>query len=182
MAKLISKTYGEALFDLGVEKGTIDALFEEGKAVLEAVANTDDLIKFLNNPQIDGSEKLTVVKNIFSKFVSDDLTGFIVTIVEKGRQSSLVEIFEYFVAKVKEYKHIGVVYVTTPLPLGENEKDAVVKKLLSITDYVSLEMNYSIDESLIGGMVIRIGDRVVDSSIKNKLNGLTKELLSVQLA
>ena len=53
--------------------------------------------------------------------------------------------------------------------------------LIDTTGYVSMEMNYDIDESLIGGMVIRIGDRVVDSSIKSKLAGLKKELSSLQL-
>ena len=63
----------------------------------------------------------------------------------------------------------------------EIQKEAVKKKLLDTTDYVSMEMNYGIDESLIGGMVIRIGDRVVDSSIKTKLEGLKRELVSIQL-
>lgn len=182
MAKLISKTYGDALFDLGLEKGTLDSLFEEGKAVLEAINQNGDLIKFLNNPQIESGEKRQVVENIFNQFVSEDMVGFITAIVDKGRHNSFSDIFSYFIARVKEYKRIGVVYVSTPLPLDEAACKKVEAKLLATTDYVTLEMNYSVDESLIGGMVIRIGDRVVDSSIKNKLNELTKELLNIQLA
>ena len=55
------------------------------------------------------------------------------------------------------------------------------QRLLDTTDYKKMEMHYNVDESLIGGMVVRIGDRVVDSSIKTKLNELQKELLKVQL-
>lgn len=182
MAKLISKTYGDALFELGVEKGTTDALFEESKAVLEAIKSNEDLIKFLNNPKIESEEKLEVVTKIFREFVCEDMLGFIRTIVDKGRYNYLIQIFEYFIAAVKEYKHIGVVYVITPLPLDDNGKQAIVNKLLATTGYKSLEMNYAVDESLIGGVIIRIGDRVVDSSIKTKLNTMTKELLSIQLA
>ena len=57
-----------------------------------------------------------------------------------------------------------------------------MKKLLETTEYETMEMNYTTDSSLIGGMVIRIGDRVVDSSIKHKLNDLTRDLLKIQLA
>jgi F-type H+-transporting ATPase subunit delta len=57
-----------------------------------------------------------------------------------------------------------------------------VNKLLSTTGYVKFEMNYVVDASLIGGIVIRIGDRVVDGSIKNKLEDMRKNLSSIQLA
>ena len=67
-------------------------------------------------------------------------------------------------------------------PYFPEQKKAVEEKLLSTTGYRSMEMNYETDESLIGGMVIRIGDRVVDSSIKTKLEVLKKSLLSVQIS
>ncbi len=170
------------MFELGIEKKTIDILFEEAKAVRTSLLENADLIKFLNNPNIESKEKIDTMENIYKQFVSTDMVGFITLVVSKGRQSSFTDIFGYFIDRVKEYKNIGIVYVTTPIPLNENQKDKIVKKLLATTKYRQLEMNYHIDESLMGGMKIRIGDRVVDSSVKNKLDGLTKELLSIQLA
>lgn len=85
-------------------------------------------------------------------------------------------------AKVKEYKKIGVVYVTTAVQLTQSQKDDVEKRLLETTSYTKFEMNYTVDAGLIGGMVIRIGDRVVDSSIKSKLDAMSRELLKIQLA
>ena len=64
----------------------------------------------------------------------------------------------------------------------DNQKLSIVSRLLSTTDYVDFKMNYDIDESLIAGMVIRIGDRVVDSSIKHKIDELTRNLKNIQLA
>ena len=61
-------------------------------------------------------------------------------------------------------------------------KEKVENKLRETTDYVSFEINYIVDESLIGGMVIRIGDRVVDSSIKTKIDEIAKNLRKIQLA
>ena len=71
--------------------------------------------------------------------------------------------------------------MTTAVALSDAQKSAVEKRLLETTRYESFEMNYSVDESLIGGMVIRIGDRVVDSSIKTKLYELSKQLRSIQI-
>ena len=114
--------------------------------------------------------------------MSDNLVGFLTIMIDKERQNNIIETFEYFTARVKEYKNIGVVTVATPMELSETQKEELVKKLLATTKYVKLEVDYKIDESLIGGMVIRIGDRVVDSSIKTKLSELTKDLTKIQLA
>ena len=66
--------------------------------------------------------------------------------------------------------------------LGAEQKAALEKRLLETTGYVQFEMHYDVDTSLLGGMVIRIGDRVVDSSIKTRLYELKKELSALQLA
>ena len=71
--------------------------------------------------------------------------------------------------KVREYRKIGVASVVSATELTEAQKSRIEEKLLSQTDYESFEMQYSVDASLIGGMKIRIGDRVVDASIQSKL-------------
>ena len=104
MAKLISKTYGDALFELGVQKKNIDVLFEEAKVVNESIKENGDLIKFLNNPKIDSQEKIETVKNIYRQFVSADMVGFISLIVNKGRYNSFTDIFDSFKAEWREYE------------------------------------------------------------------------------
>ena len=78
-------------------------------------------------------------------------------------------------------KGIGVAYVTTVSGLSDAQKEQVVNKLLATTGYQQMEMHYQEDQSLIGGMVIRIGDRIVDSSIRTKLEELQKQLMKIQL-
>ena len=69
----------------------------------------------------------------------------------------------------------------TAVPLSEAQKAKVEKRLLETTDYRSFEMRYEVDETLLGGMVIRIGDRVVDSSIRTKLENLSRQLYQTKL-
>lgn len=181
MAKLVSKTYGDALFDLALEENVMDTLFEEVQILSEVLATGDELMKILNHPKIAKEEKLQVVETVLKGRVSDHLTGFITLVVNKERYNELPAIFAYFVAKVKEYKGIGTAYVSSAVELKDTQKKEVEEKLLATTDYKSFEIQYYVKKELIGGMVIRIGDRVVDSSIKTKLENMTRELIKIQL-
>ena len=181
MAKLISKTYGDALFELALEENKIDEYVEEVSAVAEVLKENAELTKLLNHPKISKEEKIQVIEQIFNDRISKELLGLMNMIVEKDRNTAMIEIFQYFIDKVKEYKNIGVASVTSAIELSDAQKEAVEKKLLETTKYVKFEINYAVDSDLIGGMVIRIGDRVVDSSIKTRLYELTRELTKIQL-
>ena len=175
MAKLVSKVYGDALFEAAQETKCLDETFEQVLALQEILKEHEDLIQLLNHPQVVKEEKIQIIDSIFRGRVSDDMMGFLTTVVEKGRQGDIPAIFEYFITTVKEY-------VTSAVPLSEEQKAQVTERLLTTTRYVEFEMNYEVDPSLIGGMIIRIGDRVVDSSIKTQLYELKRQLLDVQLA
>ena len=181
MAKLISKTYGDALFELAVEENKIDVLLEEIEQLQNILAQNEDFGKLMNHPKIIKEEKIQVAENVFKGRISKELLGFLTIIISKDRYKEIDEILAYFIAEVKKYKGIGVATVTTAVPLREDQCRKIEQKLLETTEYKSMEMHYKQDASLIGGMVIRIGDRVVDSSISTKLNELQKELLKVQI-
>ena len=106
---------------------------------------------------------------------------FLNIIISKERYGELPAIFDYFTAKVKEFQKIGIAYVTTAIDISDEEKKAIETRLLETSGYRKMEMHYSVDPDLIGGMIIRIGDRVVDSTIRTKLDQLTKQLLQIQL-
>jgi len=181
MAKLISKTYGEALFELAVEEATTDAMLEEITGVRQVLCDNPDYLLLLNNPRIPAQEKVNISESVFSGRISKELIGFLKVIIQKGRCDSLLDILDYFICRMKEHKGIGVAYVITPQTLKEDKKEEIRKRLLSTTSFKEMEMHYDINPDLLGGMQIRIGDRVVDSSIQTKLNQLQKELLNLQV-
>lgn len=181
MAKLVSKTYGDALFELAVEENRTDSLLEEIQMVQAVLKENEDFEKILMHPEIPNTEKIQVIENVFKGHTSDALTGFLRIVVTKGRYKDLPEIFAYFIARVKEYKNIGVAQVTSAVPVTDGQKAKIEKKLLDTTHYETMEIDYKVDESLIGGLMIRIGDRVVDSTIKSKLGKLTANLLKISL-
>ena len=176
MAKQVETVYGDALFELATETGRVDEFYEETGTLVQILDENRDFMAMMTHPQIPQEEKLQTVETIFKGKISDEIIGLMRMIVEKGHFSDIKSIFSYFGDRVKEYKNIGVAHVSTPMELTEAEKDKIEKRLLETTDYKSFEMDYKVDEELIGGMVIRIGDRVVDSSIKTKLYNLSREL------
>ena len=181
MAKLVSKTYAQALFELAVEEGKTTDFLEEAVALLEVLRSNAEFGQFMNHPKIQKEDKLEVVKNVFREKLSREMLGFLVTIVEKDRYGEIEAIQEDFIASVKEYSNIGTAYVTTAIAINEQEKQDIESRLLATTRYKTIECIYDVDKSLIGGMVIKMGDRVVDSSIRTKLDKLQRELLAIQL-
>ena len=181
MAKLVGATYGEALFELAVEEGREEELMNEVILLRELLSENPDFGKLMNHPKVLKEDKLEVLEAVFKGRVSEELVGFLHLIVSKDRYGEIDSLLDYFIDEVKQVKGIGVAYVATALDLSEAKKKEVEQKLLSTTSFTRMEMHYQVDESLIGGMVIRIGDRVVDSSIRSKLSGLERELLKVQL-
>lgn len=181
MAKLVSKTYGDALFELAVEENRTDSLMEEILMLQTVLKENKDFEKILEHPEISKQNKLQVIEDVFKGRISDALTGFLRIVVTKGRYKDLPDIFAYFIARVKEYRKIGVAQVTSAISLSEEQKQKIEKKLLDSTQYETMEIEYKVDESLIGGLLIRIGDRVVDSTIKHRLTSLTASLMKISL-
>ena len=181
MAKLVAGTYGDALFDFAMEENQIDSLMDEILTVQAVLEENKGLEKILVHPEIPKQKKLQVIEDVFKGRISDALTGFLRIVVTKGRYKDLPDIFAYFIARVKEYKKIGVAEVISAIPLSGEQKEKIEKKLLDTTHYETMEIEYKVDEKKIGGLMIRIGDRVVDSTIQSKLNLLTGSLLKISL-
>lgn len=182
MAKLISRTYGEALFELAIEKHHEDQLLEEAESLKQILLDHPELMQIMKHPKIVKEEKIRTLKSIFQGRVSEEMLGFMVLTVEKDRYSAMDDILTYFIDEMKEHKGIGIAYIQTAVSLTDEQKKQVERRLLETTRYHQMEMHYEVQENLIGGMIIRIGDRVVDSSIRSKLNDLERSLMKIRLA
>lgn len=180
MARLAEEVYGEALFLLARESGQIDERQKEAEGIRKALAEEKEFMQWMTRQGVEQEDKEAVLIQIFSKTVSEEMCRFLQLVVRKDHFKEIDGILSCFLIKVKEYKRIGVVFVTTAAELSERQKKALKQRLLETTDYLSLELHITIDPSLIGGMVIRIGDRIVDGSVKTRLTKLSAELSKIQ--
>ena len=182
MAKQVGTTYGDALFSLAEQDDKIDALYEEIREVDRIFCENEELVRFLHHPKVIKEEKIAFIEKVFSGRVSDDVLGFLNVIIRKDRYGQIHDIFDHFIHRVKEYKGIGVAYVDSAAALSPDQKKRLTDKLLETTKYTTFEMHYREDPALLGGLVIRVGDRVLDSSLKTQLGKLSKKLSAIRVS
>ncbi len=176
MAKQVDTIYGNALFELALEENKMDDFYQEVTTLIEVIEENSELITLFGHPKLSKEEKSSVIEQTFQGRISSEIVGLIAMVVEKGHAAKLLDVFKFFIKLVKAKKKIGVASVVSAVTLTEDKKAAIEKRLIETTEYETMEVDYSVDESIIGGLVIRIGDRIVDSSIKTKLTNLSKSL------
>lgn len=182
MAKLAADRYAEALFELAAEQEGIRELAEQVTLAQQAFAENPDFLGLLTHPKVTKEEKHAVIEKVFGGRFDERLTGLLAVIVDKGRCAEIPAVFELFLDKVFEYLKIGKASVTSATELTAAQKKRIEEKLLSQTEYESFEITYSVDPALIGGMIVRIRDRVVDASVKSKLSRMASSLSKIQLS
>lgn len=101
MAKSVAKTYGQALFDLGIEDGSIESYAQQAQTICSLFKENPELLKFLTHPEIAKEEKIATIEKCFKGRVDDALTGFMVVVIKAGRQAVIEGIFAYFLDTVK---------------------------------------------------------------------------------
>jgi len=181
MAKLTAQAYGQALYELAVEGNKVSELLDEVKVLKTAFSDDEDFIRLMKHPQVTTEEKRKIIDDALKGKISDELIGLFQVMIDKERFPEVDSVFDYFIDEVNKLQGRGTAKVATPIELTEAQKNSVKEKLLATTEYKEMEIEYSVDPSLIGGMVIRIGDRVVDSSIKTHLYELKKDLFKAQM-
>ncbi len=166
--------YATSLLELSLEKGNLEQIAADMKFFSETVSENRDLALMLTSPIIDGAKKSEIFKLIFGQF--EPLTvSFFELITKNGREAILPEIAEAFDAKVKEHKGIVPVELVTAVALDEATKKTILAKVDASVNG-TLEVTETIDPAIIGGYIIKMGDKQIDASISNQLNNLKQRL------
>lgn len=181
MGKLVSKVYGDALLAVASEENRLDAFLDATVLMLGILKDNGDFVKLLFHPKMAKEDKVKMVEESFGKSMPKELVGLIVLMIQKNRENEILSVLDYVVEHIKKEKKIGKAEVTTAMELSDEQKKRIERRLIDTTGYQTFEMLYQIDESLIGGMVVRVDDRVVDSSIRTKIENLSRELRKVQV-
>ena len=165
--------YAKAILDLAVENKATDALEKDMQNVVSTISASSDLREMLASPVIKGTAKKDALLAVFAG--SHNITeGTILMLVSNKRISMLNEVASKYLILNEKLKGKDVAFVTTAVPLTAELEKKVLSKVAELTgNKVSLENK--IDESIIGGFVLRVGDLQYDASIANKLSNLKRE-------
>jgi F-type H+-transporting ATPase subunit delta len=171
-----AKTYAGVLCDLGREKGLLDSFAAEILAVNSLVASEKDFSIFLNLPSVGAQEKKRFIQKVFSQAMTPEFVDFLCVLADNGRITELEEIEKVFSALIDDEKKSIRVSMTTSMSLDDALRAKTVQ-MLSKKFGKSVILEEKVDSSIIGGMVIRAGDTVIDGSVATRIRRMKEKLL-----
>jgi F-type H+-transporting ATPase subunit delta len=172
----VAKRYAKSLLDLSKERGVLEAVNNDMKLLAHVCETNHDLRVLLSSPIINSDKKLSILKRVFSGKVSDLSMSFFDVITRKGRESHLEGIAMEFTRLYKEYKGIQTAIVTSAVGLDDKLRSDVYK-LIKESLNSEIELIEKVDKDLIGGFILRVGDKQYDASISRDLRLMRQELI-----
>jgi len=178
MAKQVGTVYGTALYEAAVDAGRLSDIRQEAEVILEALKENPEFLKLLCHPDILPEERRNMLEAVFGEDTDPLIRGTAAALMEKKHEKELPAVLMAFTELALNTEHIGVASVLSAVELTEAQKLRIQQKLLDTTEYTSMRISYDVEPELIGGLVIKLGDRVVDSSIRTTLHDLKNTLLN----
>ncbi len=178
MAELVSKVYAEAIFEFALELNKIDEVNEDMQGICRIFEENPEFLELYKTPNISLDERKTLLDHTFSGHIMPEVLNFLKLLIDKNRGFYVLEIGSEFEHMVEEHKGIlkGVVQVTCTLT------DDQIKKLedkLSTSTGKQVILSQKFDPSIIGGIVVSLGDKVIDNSLKKKLDDMKEDLFQL---
>jgi F-type H+-transporting ATPase subunit delta len=178
MAELVSKVYAEALFDVALESAQLDLVEEQYQFVCQVFNENPEFLELYRAPNIALDERKTILDQAFSGKVIPELMNFLKLLLDKNRGFYVLQIGKEFQQMIEDHKGIlkGVVSVTCAL--GEDQLKKLEEKLSASTGK-NVMLTQKIDPEIIGGLVVQLGDKVIDNSLKKKLEDMKEDLFQL---
>lgn len=171
---IVASRYAKSLLDLALEQGQLEQVHADMKLISETCKNHKELSIFLKSPVIGPDKKKAVLKELFLGKVSPMTEGFIILMANHRRESYFEAIASSFLNQYKNHKKILTAVITTAVGLDDSLRAQVLDMVKKETQS-EVELVEKIDKGLIGGFVLRVGDKQVDASILRQLNDLRKD-------
>lgn len=171
-----ARRYAEAGFELGRADGTLDE-WERGLAMLAEALHDSELHALVEHPEVAFGDKEKVVRRV-AREAGEQPTNLVLLMIRRGRPGAVDRMIDRFRELVRRERGIALAEVRTALPLDEKERDEIAERLHALTGD-KVEMNVVVDEALIGGIAVRIGDRLYDASVRSRLERLRARLTTI---
>lgn len=171
----IANRYASALLTLTNEQKKAGAIADDLLTVKNAIDNSRELRSLLESPIVAKEKKQSILRDIFKKKVGDVVLGYLNEVVAKGRENVLGDILAQYFTLRDEQLGIVRVEVKTSVEFSAKQEKDLVKQLEAMTKR-KVEISFSIEKSIKGGFIARVGDTVLDGSIKRQLEILKMKL------
>jgi F-type H+-transporting ATPase subunit delta len=170
----IARVYAEALFEVAQDKGKLDEIHDQLDEVADAIAENRDLQVFLFSPYFSSAEKREGISRAITG-AEPELTNFLELLAEKHRMPAIFRIRQRFDDMWAKEKRRLAVRLTSAVQLPSNVVKQVGTEIEEQTGQ-TIELSTDVDENILGGLVLQVGNMVLDASVRNKLERLRKEV------
>ena len=171
----VASRYANSLLKIAIDENSLEELYSDMEAVRKVCDENRELVLLLKSPIIKRDKKQAILNDVFGANLSKMSNLFISLIIKKKRAGLLGDIASAFNSAYKNYKQIRTAQITSAIALTQSQKDGIVAVLNDASKGDSLELVEVVDPSIIGGLIVRVGDKQIDESIKRKLKNLEME-------
>ncbi|HQQ93022.1 MAG TPA: ATP synthase F1 subunit delta [Bacteroidia bacterium] len=172
--------YAKSLMDLALESNQLDVVRKDLKQVLSLCTGNRDFQMFLSSPLIKTDHKIRILNTLLGDKLDKLSMAFLRLITSKNRENQLEKILNSFEEQYKTHKNILTAQVTSAMGLDQKTRDKVLELVKSQLK-AEIELVEKVDKDLIGGFVLRVGDKQIDRSVASDLSTLRKTLTNKAL-
>ena len=172
----LTKEYAVALFSLGLEGGMTDSYADSLDTVLECIKAEPEYLDLLSSPGISGKERAELFCTAFEGKIEEDVMSFVSLLCETGRIRGFEKSVSEYKALLDASHRVSAARVVSTVPLTDDEITRIKEKL-EVQSGNTVHISCEIDPSLIGGIMIEIDGKVIDGSIRRRLQEV-KEVIS----
>ena len=171
----LANKYAKAIFELAQDEKKLDAYDKDLSKVAEDVFGVPEAVKFFQNPLVPHKAKKDLLTKALKKEVSENVMNFLLLLVDKSRIGIFSEIYEIFTGLKNEAQGILIADVISAFPLSKQQETQLSKKLTTLTDK-KIRIRKHEDKSILGGLIVTIGDKRIDGSAAGRLRNLRSTL------
>lgn len=171
----VAKRYGKALFELATEQDQVDSVYQELLKLRRIFTEVADLGNILSDNRLDLNEKRAIMDNLAKNF-DGIVYNALEVIFQYGRMYDLELIIDEFERRYDEARSVLEVTVTTAVPLKDDQKQELAAKVAQQFGSETANLNEVVDASIVGGVIVESNHRVIDGSIRTRLENLRKSL------
>lgn len=175
----VAGTYAEALFESATAAGAVDDVNRDLGAFANAVQESAELREVIDNPEVNRRAKRSII-DALTDGANPLVANFLKVLVDRGRLGELPEIAQAFADRVDTAEARLEVEAITAIPLPTDLRERIIEQIQSKTGQ-SVVLTESVDPEIVGGLVLKVGELVVDGSVRHDLDRLAERLHSVSV-
>jgi F-type H+-transporting ATPase subunit delta len=171
----VARRYAGSLLGFAQKQNELDAVADDMRLIAQTCADSPDLRRALKSPVIKTDKKVAVLNSIFGGHIGTTSQNFIRMVAVNNREAILPEIARAFIALYRERLGIVAAEIITAVPLSDQEREKAKSMVSGMGK--SVELSEKIDENIIGGFIIQIGDKQLDQSVSSRLSAIKTSLM-----